>query len=143
MQWKLPGKLSNFIQRAGRVARGPGRTGIAVLLTEPAAFSVLLTENQPEVIAVKESKSKSGRGRKMCSLKKATKQQKNYARNRGRFRGALNGTDVLDLLPVEPSVNDDDPTEGLYHFVQATRCRRRVIKAVFDNPEPGAHDNTL
>jgi len=87
VQWKLPVKLSNFIQCAGHVARGPGRTGLAVLLAEPMAFSVLLHENQPEVIIAKEHNWRKGRGRKSSSLKKASKQEKDYAQNRGRFHG--------------------------------------------------------
>ncbi|THH15238.1 hypothetical protein EUX98_g9497 [Antrodiella citrinella] len=39
VQWKLPKTLSSWIQRAGRVARGRGRSGIAVLLVERAAYS--------------------------------------------------------------------------------------------------------
>ena len=137
MQWKLPGKLSSFIQHAGRVARGPNRTELAILLAEPAAFSVLLTENQPEVITTKEGKSTNGRGRKSSGLKKAGKNERDYARSRGRFRGSIKCVDVLDTLPEEPSLDDDDPTEGLYHFVQATRCRRIIIANTFDNPDPG------
>jgi superfamily II DNA/RNA helicase len=38
VQWKLPAKLSSFVQRAGRAARGPGRTGVAVLLAEPSSL---------------------------------------------------------------------------------------------------------
>ncbi|KAI0350724.1 P-loop containing nucleoside triphosphate hydrolase protein, partial [Trametes cingulata] len=34
IQWKLPATMSNFIQRAGRAARGKNRTGVAVLLVE-------------------------------------------------------------------------------------------------------------
>jgi hypothetical protein len=39
VQWKLPSNLSSFVQRAGHAARARGRTGLAVLLVEPTAFS--------------------------------------------------------------------------------------------------------
>jgi hypothetical protein len=40
VQWKLPAKLSSFIQRAGHAARGPNTVGLAVLLVEPTAYSI-------------------------------------------------------------------------------------------------------
>jgi hypothetical protein len=45
--------------------------------------------------------------------------------------------DVLNPLPKDPSLDDDDPTEGVYHFVQATWCQWQVVASVFDNPNPG------
>jgi superfamily II DNA/RNA helicase len=136
VQWKLPEKLSTFIQRAGRVARGPDQKGIAVLLTEPSAYSVSL--NSPEDNNSKESKSKRGQGRKSSSSKKATK-EKDYARQHGRFRGDRMCHDALTPLPQGQSVDDNDPTEGLYHFVQATNCRRGVVTDVFNNPDSSEH----
>ena len=44
VQWKVPGTLSNFIQRAGRAARGSDRRGLAVLLVEPSVYSIILSE---------------------------------------------------------------------------------------------------
>jgi superfamily II DNA/RNA helicase len=132
VQWKLPAKLSTFIQRAGRVARGPDRKGIAVLLAEPSAYSVLL--NLPEVNESKESKLKRGQDRKSSSSTKITK-EKDYAQQRGQFRGDHTCLDVLTPLLQEPSVDKDDPTEGLYHFIQATNCWRSVVTDVFNNPE--------
>ncbi|KAH7904037.1 hypothetical protein BJ138DRAFT_1019698, partial [Hygrophoropsis aurantiaca] len=44
VQWKLPAKMSSFVQRAGRAARGPGRTGVAILLVEPSAYTVRLEQ---------------------------------------------------------------------------------------------------
>jgi len=38
VQWKLPTTVSSFVQRAGRAARGSGRTGIAVLLVEKTVY---------------------------------------------------------------------------------------------------------
>jgi hypothetical protein len=79
----VPGKLSSFIQCAGCVVRGPGQTGLAVLLAEPAAFTVLLTDKQPECTITKEGKLTNGRGRKSSGLKKAGKNEKDYAQCRG------------------------------------------------------------
>jgi superfamily II DNA/RNA helicase len=136
VQWKLPAKLSTFIQRAGRVARGPGQKGIAVLLAKPSAYSVLL--NLPEVNDSKESKLKRGQGRKSGSSKKTTK-EKDYAQQRGQFRGDRACHDTLTPLPQEPSVDEDDPTEGVYHFVQATNCWRGVVTDMFNNPDSSEH----
>ncbi|TFY77268.1 hypothetical protein EWM64_g6747 [Hericium alpestre] len=54
VQWKLPAKLSSFIQRAGRAARDPSWQGLAVLLVEPAAYSVLITTRNKETTAAKD-----------------------------------------------------------------------------------------
>ncbi|KAE9382775.1 P-loop containing nucleoside triphosphate hydrolase protein, partial [Gymnopus androsaceus JB14] len=40
VQWKLPGTLSMFIQRAGRAARAQNRKGLAVLLVEKSAYGL-------------------------------------------------------------------------------------------------------
>jgi hypothetical protein len=50
---------------------------------------------------------------------------------------------MLDPLPQDPSLDDKDPTEGVYHFVQATRCRQCVAAWVFDNPNPDTWKTTL
>ncbi|KAH9172320.1 P-loop containing nucleoside triphosphate hydrolase protein [Lactarius sanguifluus] len=44
VQWKLPEKLSSFVQRAGQAARGPNTVGLAVLLVEPTAYSIQSTQ---------------------------------------------------------------------------------------------------
>jgi superfamily II DNA/RNA helicase len=50
VQWKLPSSVSSFVQRAGRAARGYGRTGLAVcvLLVEKSAYDIDLTEPQDQ-----------------------------------------------------------------------------------------------
>ena len=40
VQWKLPATLSNFVQCAGRVARGRNRHGLVVLIVERSAYSL-------------------------------------------------------------------------------------------------------
>ncbi|KAH9162461.1 hypothetical protein EDB89DRAFT_1802700, partial [Lactarius sanguifluus] len=44
VQWKLPGKLSSFVQHAGHAAQGPNTVGLAVLLVEPTAYSIRMTQ---------------------------------------------------------------------------------------------------
>ncbi|KAI0061981.1 P-loop containing nucleoside triphosphate hydrolase protein [Artomyces pyxidatus] len=109
VQWKLPEKLSSFVQRAGRVARGPGRTGVAILLVEPAAYSVLVPESLPEQES--SGSKKAGRKGKKRSVrgvkKKKTKEEKEYPRH-----------------------------HRMYLFLQATTCRREVLREVFENPQP-------
>lgn len=65
--------------------------------------------------------------------KSKKKLPKNYARERGRFRGGR--TELDDLGTFEELTFDDlDPTEGLYLFVQSPSCRRCVIAVVFESP---------
>ena len=51
VQWKLPAKLSNFIQRAGRAARGRGRRGLVVLIVERSTYSINLETTTNDVPA--------------------------------------------------------------------------------------------
>jgi hypothetical protein len=107
-----------------------------VLLTEPLAYSVHL--ELPKDKDSKESKSKKGQGRKSSSSKQVTK-DKDYPRQHGQFRGDRMCYDTLTSLPQEPSVDDSNPTEGLYHFVQATNCRCGVVTHIFNNPDSSEH----
>ncbi|KAI0054709.1 P-loop containing nucleoside triphosphate hydrolase protein [Artomyces pyxidatus] len=132
VQWKLPEKLSSFIQRAGRAARGPGMKGLAVLLVEPSTYSVLLTE-------VHELPARGrGRGKKKGkqTARKKRKNMKQYARERGRFRGSRSGNQDDIVECEQPPFDPSDQSEGLYLFVQKTTCRRRVLQVVFENPDP-------
>ncbi|KAF5338579.1 hypothetical protein D9758_016970 [Tetrapyrgos nigripes] len=49
VQWKLPGSVSAFVQCAGRAARDPTRTGLAVLLVEKTAYSINLEKEVQDV----------------------------------------------------------------------------------------------
>ncbi|KAF5334088.1 hypothetical protein D9758_018503 [Tetrapyrgos nigripes] len=49
VQWKLPGLVSAFVQRASRAARDPTRTGLAVLLVEKTAYSINLEKEVQDV----------------------------------------------------------------------------------------------
>ncbi|KAH9008824.1 P-loop containing nucleoside triphosphate hydrolase protein [Lactarius hengduanensis] len=117
VQWKLPGKLSSFVQRAGRAARGPNTVGLAVLLAEPNAYSIRST--QPK---------------RLTELPSQPSEEKDYAHSHGRFRGARNAAnDTLTPLSDPPFAQDDE-SEGTYIFIQATSCRRNVLRKVFINP---------
>ncbi|KAA1476505.1 P-loop containing nucleoside triphosphate hydrolase protein, partial [Dentipellis sp. KUC8613] len=132
VQWKLPGKLSSFIQRAGRAARGPNTVGLAVLLVEPSAYSVELTEKtQPG----NQAKIKGGRKNPKIPADKGKKKEKaNYAKTRGRYRGGLSGDDTIHRIE-QPAFNEFDETEGLMLFAQYTKCRRELLRDIFDNPQ--------
>ncbi|KAF6759687.1 P-loop containing nucleoside triphosphate hydrolase protein [Ephemerocybe angulata] len=130
VQWKLP---ASFVQRAGRAARGSGRTGLAVLLVEKSSSDVSReVENEG-----KKKKSRKSKVREASTYPKP-KSPKEYAELRGVLRGGHdkandstgNGKDIpLDLLVID---------EGLYSFVQTGGCRRGVLTQVFRNevPEP-------
>ena len=62
VQWKLPSSVSSFVQRAGRVARGPGRTGLAVLLAEKSIYNADLSDL--EKVTNNETGGAKGRGKK-------------------------------------------------------------------------------
>lgn len=132
MLWKLPEKLSIFVQRAGRAARGAGRTGIAILLVEPSAYSV---DSEESAKLASEEKEDNVRGKKK-GRKKKPRHPKEYAEEHGRFRGGFDkGRDETD--GSADAVPIDQATEGAYTFVQTTTCRRRVLGTVFSNPDSG------
>ncbi|KAI0321600.1 P-loop containing nucleoside triphosphate hydrolase protein [Amylostereum chailletii] len=136
VQWKLPEKLSSLVQRAGRAARNPTRTGLMVLLVEPAAYSVFIpTEADPPAPSTNPVKS-SGKSREQhrCKPKKTLASEKGYARAHGRFRGARSLRDDIITPSPKPPLDKADATEGMYHFVQATTCRREILRDVFNNP---------
>ncbi|KAF6743084.1 ATP-dependent DNA helicase RecQ [Ephemerocybe angulata] len=144
VQWKLPVSVSSFVQRAGRAARGPGRTGLAVLLVEKSVYEadILSYLGSSAVSTVegggeKKKKKRKGNVRESTTYPKPEK-VKEYAEARGVLRGgyhAVNdstgdGTHVaLDALSID---------EGLYSLVQTGTCRRAVLTVVFKNkpPEP-------
>ncbi|TFY62447.1 hypothetical protein EVJ58_g3853 [Rhodofomes roseus] len=96
VQWKLPAKLSNFIQRAGRAARGRGRRGLAVLIVERSAYSINIevTTNgtqakgriQQATTGQASKKRRSKRTTKTTS-QKGSKAPKGYAEQHGINRG--------------------------------------------------------
>ncbi|KAI0074726.1 hypothetical protein K474DRAFT_1709611 [Panus rudis PR-1116 ss-1] len=117
VQWQLPATLSNWIQRAGRAARGHGRTGLAVLLVEPSAYGLDPTK----------SPSKTNVGTKnQHKVKRPTMPDvKQYAMEHGLKRG---GSNCDDAIPTgdQPELNTNCEDEGLLAFVQSTQCRRKI-----------------
>ncbi|EIW74152.1 P-loop containing nucleoside triphosphate hydrolase protein [Coniophora puteana RWD-64-598 SS2] len=115
VQWRLPQKLSSFVQRAGRAARGQGRVGLAVLLCEPFVYSIDLA-----ALASESEKAASRKAARSHLIK-------------SKAPGGHGTDDTLREMD-EPDANPESVDEGLIHFAQTTKCRRRVLTEVFDNP---------
>ncbi|THH28630.1 hypothetical protein EUX98_g5558 [Antrodiella citrinella] len=132
VQWKLPGKLSNFIQRAGRAARGRGRTGIAVLLVESSAFMNVPPSSDAEPSPP--AKTASGKARKKGKSRKKDllKMGKQYGKAHGMERGGPKKSH--DKLPSgkQPPLDVEAADEGLSVFVQSTTCRRKIWARVYE-----------
>ncbi|PPQ70400.1 hypothetical protein CVT24_013138, partial [Panaeolus cyanescens] len=146
VQWKLPQTLSAFVQRAGRAARSPSQSGLAVLLVERVAYG--LDSNAVEGVsgARKESYGKKGSKKKNDRGESTKKQQKKseldsrtrkeineLAIARGVNRGSHSGKGdgLTKPLEIEPNPNASD--EGLLALVQTTCCRRLVITKSYRN----------
>ncbi|KAJ6543665.1 hypothetical protein B0H10DRAFT_2388101, partial [Mycena sp. CBHHK59/15] len=143
VQWKLPKNLSSWVQRAGRVARARGSTGMAVMLVEKTAFEIGTAEaagttNGEAVRGQGRGRGTRGRGRGGRGRGAAPKQGKDYAVSHGQKRGSFRGTDDAKppSTPGEEDVPSDALGEGLYAFVQATICRRRMLAVIFKNKLP-------
>lgn len=138
VQWKLPATLSHWIQRAGRAARGQGRTGLAVLLVEPAAFRYDPSSPPPTIA----QQSPSPQGKKSNPRQRRTRAQvsgsaadvKAYALAHGLKRGGTAGNDDLPA-GAQPALNLEASDEGLLAFVQSTHCRRKVWREMFENDD--------
>jgi superfamily II DNA helicase RecQ len=130
-----------FVQRAGRAARDSQRTGLAVLLVEPSAFSVdiqaTLEQQQSETVSTTQGK----KGVKRKTRKKRVTVQKAEAISRGLKRGRVDPVHDKDpcLGQGQPAVNPDAEDENLLVFVQTRQCRRKVLTEVYSNEEPGKH----
>lgn len=137
VQWKLPATLSSFVQRAGRAARGYGRTGIAVLLAEKSAYDLDLVEASQ----VRDTTKKKSHIREATQYPKA--KDKMYAINHGVLRGAHGGeTDSVEVK-CEPPLDISALDEGLYCFVQTMLCRRSILTRVYENAKPGERANSI
>lgn len=138
VQWKLPGSVSAFVQRAGRAARGSGRTGLAVLLVEPAAYKVDLEavaaevnkENLPEA---ERPAKKKGKGKGKKSAKPKGTAGKAYENARGAKCGCLDGKSDTIFVHEQPRLDPEMRDEGLYVFLQTGACRRRVLTEIYGN----------
>ena len=134
VQWKLPSSVSSFVQRAGRAARGYGRTGLAVLLAEKSTYEADLSKVNTELSGAQNKRNRTIRG--VQAAPKYEKASKQYAIDHGVLRGGFDGehdavTDCADV-PLDREAAD----EGLHTFVQAVTCRRQVLKKVYANNEP-------
>ncbi|KAH9836597.1 P-loop containing nucleoside triphosphate hydrolase protein [Rhodofomes roseus] len=141
VQWKLPGTFSNFVQRAGRAARGRGRQGLAVLIVERTAYTVDLsalqsTDESNTGTHGKGNTSATVRGRKRKTAPQV-KAGKDYAELHGVNRGGSSGKDAPPQ-GTQPPLDPESLDEGLHTFVQSTHCRRRVWAEVFESPYKSA-----
>ncbi|RDX42274.1 hypothetical protein OH76DRAFT_1488774 [Lentinus brumalis] len=135
VQWKLPATLSNFIQRARRAACGPHRSGIAVLLVEPLAFTQL-DPGKPRPKRTRKTKKEATAaldGSQPASQQRTTAQKKrakDYAVAHGFHGGTHSGARDAPPTGVAPALNPDAPDEGLA-LVQSVRCRRQIWMEVY------------
>ncbi|KZV84819.1 P-loop containing nucleoside triphosphate hydrolase protein, partial [Exidia glandulosa HHB12029] len=132
VQWKLPEKLSMFVQRAGRAARRRGMKGLAVLLVEPSAYTEL---PQDTAATASTSAASTSTARAKSSKKTTTRKSRapaGYAKAHGRSRGrnADATANAIDRS-IRMAVDDLAEDEGLIVLVQTGDCRRRVLADVF------------
>ena len=134
IQWKLPATFSQFVQRAGRAARGRERTGVAILLVERSAYNTNLV-NDFSMPPPSNRRFKAVPTKKItASGKKDAKETREYAIAHGVNRGSSRR---LDGPPTgeQPRIDLDRADESLLTFVQSTRiCRRRIWAEVFESP---------
>ncbi|KAJ6451326.1 P-loop containing nucleoside triphosphate hydrolase protein [Mycena sanguinolenta] len=142
VQWKLPGSVSVFVQRAGRVARGPGRSGPAVLLVEPTAYGIDVAE---EIAAKKgPAPTKRGKGKgkagqdveSEAAKKRRAQKRKAHAKARGVNRGSVGGKHDTIFVHDTPPLNPETPNEGLHVLAQTGLCRRLVLTDIYENKPP-------
>ncbi|KAB5587900.1 hypothetical protein CTheo_8658 [Ceratobasidium theobromae] len=114
VQWRIT-FLSALIQCWGRAGRGPGRTGLGILLFEPSACKVDPTS--------------PGESNRVAKSKPGNKRQQRSALRKGGFQS--------DAPGAEPEVHDDSPAEGTYAMVQTNGCVRHIWTKVFDNQPIG------
>ncbi|KAH9913599.1 P-loop containing nucleoside triphosphate hydrolase protein, partial [Fomitopsis serialis] len=137
VQWKLPVTFSNFVQRAGRAARGRGRHGLAVLIVERTAYSADLLASQSTDESAMNNANKKGKTLAVRGRKRKTGPQvkagKDYADLHGVNRGSSSRKDASPQ-GKQPPLDPESLDEGLHTFVQSTHCRRRVWAEVFESP---------
>ncbi|KAI0071881.1 P-loop containing nucleoside triphosphate hydrolase protein, partial [Panus rudis PR-1116 ss-1] len=129
VQWMLPKTFSNWIQRAGRAARGRGREGLAVLLVPPAVYKKIIDTSMN--VNSQGSGQGTGKGKGSKKEKERDITPEEYAILHGVNRGKR---DKQDQKPAakQPPFDEEAADEGLTVFVQSTRCRREVWAQAFD-----------
>ncbi|KAF4622423.1 hypothetical protein D9613_008999 [Agrocybe pediades] len=132
VQWKLPSCVSAFVQRAGRAARDPSRTGLAVLLVEKSVFDVDITQVDREEDKNTPATKRKGVRQSLVHSKAA----KGYAVQHGVQRGAHHGLSDENLLKAAVPLDSKSPDEGLYSLAQTGKCRREVLAEIYDNEHP-------
>ncbi|KAI0704500.1 P-loop containing nucleoside triphosphate hydrolase protein [Cerioporus squamosus] len=132
VQWKLPATLSNFIQCAGRAARAPDRSGIAVLLVEPSARARNKKRTAKDTTEEPPSQQQSPIPKHAA---------KAYAEAHGLRRGTRSGKhdEPPKATGVAASLNPDAADEGLLALVQSITCRRLVWTAVYETQHVAQH----
>ena len=132
IQWKLPSCVSSFVQRAGRAARGSGRSGVAVLLVEPSIYQADLLQAYMRQNTV-EKKGKPSRGiRENPNYPKSSDPA--YAQGRGLLRGSHDAqSDTFEKKTYDIPIDYDAKDEGLHALVQTTVCRRRILRLIYTN----------
>ncbi|KAF8218135.1 P-loop containing nucleoside triphosphate hydrolase protein, partial [Mycena galopus ATCC 62051] len=147
VQWKVPQNLSSWVQRAGRAARGPGTSGMAVMLVEKSAFEIsplgvdTVTSTSQPARGRGRGRGNGLRGRGGNSGRGGGKALgKDYAESHGQKRGSFHGKNdsvaSLDTSGSSAEIPQDAPAEGLYALIQATICRRKILSRIFKNPVP-------
>ncbi|EFI28041.1 ATP-dependent DNA helicase RecQ [Coprinopsis cinerea okayama7 len=133
VQWKLPATVSSFVQRAGRAARAPNRTGLAVLLVEKSVYEAdleaYLKDGTPTQVQ-ESSKKRKKTVRQSTDYPKATKE---YANEHGALRGRHDPSDDNKFAKKDVPLDRDSIDEGLYTLVQTGTCRRAVLTKIFGN----------
>lgn len=77
--------MSSFVQRAGRAARGAGRSGLAVLLVEKTAY-------EADLFQISESRlDKQGRQKKKLTVRQSSMYAKSADKQYGVHRGVMRG----------------------------------------------------
>jgi superfamily II DNA/RNA helicase len=131
----FPSTVSSFIQRAGRAARGPERSGLAVLLVEKSVYNADLSKINVNISFEAEGNLK---GRKKGVRQSSTypKATKDYSIQHGVQRGDATGSfdNMIGTCVVNLDSNSID--EGLYTLAQSTTCRRGVLTKIYGNDSP-------
>lgn len=78
-----------------------------------------------------------GRGGRGGRGAKGVKRGRMYGALHGATRGMRDGLLDEPEWGEEPTLTADAPAEGLYNFIQATVCRREVLRQVFNNGTSG------